>query len=124
MTDHSPEQTQSAGNSRQWSWFLGILAGLSLLGGFVALMAMLPLGMATDPCHGDGGPDRVCQLTAAGQNFLVLIPWIVLIGALVSALVSASLLAKRQKSPLFGLFFWLLGGVVTAVAANEIAYLL
>ncbi|MCW1958631.1 MAG: hypothetical protein KIH64_008820 [Mycobacterium sp.] len=124
MTNHSPEQIQSARHTNRWPWFLGILGGLSLIGAGVAFVAMLPLGMATDPCHGDGGPDRVCRLTAAGQNLLVMIPWIVLIGALASALVSAAVLAKRRISPLYGLIFWVIGGVLTAVVANEIAYLI
>ncbi len=122
MTDRTSQQIQTADQKKHWPWFLGILAGLSLLGAFVALVAMLPLGMATDPCHGDGGPDRVCTLTAAGQNFLVIIPWIVLVGALAAALTSAALLAKRGKSPLLGLIFWVVGGLFTAVVANEIAY--
>ena len=107
---------------KHWALFATLLGAVSLLGAVFALILMLPLAMATDPCHGPDSPFRVCQLTPAGQNFLVFIPWMVVVGALVFALVSATLLARRKISPLYGLWFWAAGGVLIAVVANEIAY--
>ena len=100
----------------------GLIVTAAQIGYAAGLILMLPLAMATDPCHGPDSPFRVCQLTPAGQNFLVFIPWMVVVGALVFALVSATLLARRKISPLYGLWFWAAGGVIIAVVANEIAY--
>ena len=107
---------------RHWRWFAVLLGAVTVLGIPVALFAMLSLAMATDPCYTPDSPFRVCTLTAAGQNVFGLIPWIALAGALVSALVSANLLAKHRISPLYGLVVWFLGAVITAAAATEIAY--
>lgn len=120
LPSERPRTTKSA---NRWGLFVVILGVLSLVGSFVAYTAMFALAMAPDPCYDPDSPFRVCKLTARGQNVLALIPWMVLIGAGASAVASAVLMARRGKSPLWGLWFWGAGGALVAVAANEIAYL-
>ena len=56
---------------------------------------MLPLGMATDGCY-ETSTDAVCQLSARGQNVLVIIPWICL-GVGTAAAVAGAALATRFR---------------------------
>lgn len=108
----------------QWGWLIGILAVVTMLAVPLAFMLMIGLAMATDPCHGPDSPFRVCRLSAAGQNFLALLPWTVLGAATAIALIAAALFARRGHSPLYGIAFWAVGGIAAAVIGNEIAYLL
>ncbi|ORB77157.1 hypothetical protein, partial [Mycobacterium timonense] len=71
-----------------------MLAGLALVGLGVAVVLMLPLAMATDNCHDDGSTDRVCTLSASGQNLLVMIPWMCLGAGLAAAIVGAAVCAR------------------------------
>lgn len=89
----------------------------------IAFIAMLPLAMITDPCHGDTSVDRVCRLTAAGQNLLVFVPFITIAGASVMSLAAAAIAAWRKKSPMIGVAFWVVGLIAMGYLANEIAYL-
>ena len=111
-------------HASHWGWLIAIIATLSTLAVPVAFMAMIALAMATDPCHGPDSTHRVCRLTAQGQNFLAITPWITLAAAVLSGLVSAALFARRGLTPLYGLIFWGAGGIAAARIATEIAYLL
>ena len=75
---------------------------LGVLGSGFAFLLMIPLAMATDGCH-DGSTDWVCRLSARGQNFLIAIPWMCLLGGLVAAVVTAALVARRRWTPLLGI---------------------
>lgn len=65
--------------SGHWAWFGGIVGVLGVLGSGFAFLLMIPLAMATDGCH-DSSTDWVCKLSARGQNFLIAIPWLCLMG--------------------------------------------
>jgi len=88
--------------SGHWAWFGGIVGVLGVLGSGFAFLLMIPLAMATDGCH-DGSTDWVCRLSARGQNFLIAIPWMCLLGGLVAAVVTAALVARRRWTPLLGI---------------------
>lgn len=103
--------------SRHWAWFVGILSVLFILGFGLAVIAMLPLGMATDGCH-QGDEEGVCALTATGQNILVFIPWIAMAAGTVVAAVVAFVAAKYRRSPLIGL----LAGIFAYCAAIPLSY--
>lgn len=75
---------------------------MGVLGFALAVVLMLPLAMATDPCH-DGTPDKVCQLSAAGQNVLVWIPWMCLAAGTVLAIAGAAFAERRRWTPLVGI---------------------
>jgi len=121
---HPTSPQHGADLASHWGWLIGIIAALSTLAVPVAFMAMIALSMATDPCHGPDSTQRVCRLTAQGQNFLAITPWITLAAAALSGLVSAALFARRGLTPLHGLIFWGAGSIAAAVIATEIAYLL
>jgi len=95
---------------RHWGWFAGILCGLISVGFVGAIFAAFPLAMATDGCHGEDR-DRVCALSATGQNVLVWIPWVALGVGSLAAVVGAVLAARHRRSPLIGL---LVGGIAYA----------
>lgn len=125
--NHFPATAPAAGERNlgaQWGWLVGVLAVANMLAVPLAFLSMIALAMITDPCHGPESPDRVCRLTAAGQNFLAVLPWVVLGAATAAGLIAAALFARRGNSPLYGLVFWVTGGVAAAVIGNEIAYLL
>lgn len=108
---------RSDDTGKHWVWFAVILGLMSVAGFAVAVFSVLPLAMATDGCHtGDG--EGVCRLSAAGQNLLVMIPWIGLIAGNAVAVLGAVVAARLGRSPLIGL----LTGVVTYAAAIPIAY--
>jgi hypothetical protein len=102
-------------------WFGAILAVLFTAGFFAAFLAMLPLAMITDGCH-DGSTDRVCSLSARGQNALVWIPWaVLLVGALAS--VGGAFLARRIRwSPLIGIPIGLAAAVAIVPLGEWIAF--
>lgn len=105
-----------------WAWFIGLLAALGVAGAVLAFMAMIAFSMATDPCHGDASPFRVCHMSIRGENFLVLVPWVALGGAMVAALAAAALAARKRLSPLLGLVFWFIGGAAAGAIAYEAAF--
>lgn len=88
--------------SGHWAWFGGIVGVLGVLGSGFAFLLMIPLAMATDGCH-DSSTDWVCKLSARGQNFLIAIPWLCLMGGIVAAVVTAALAARRRWTPLIGI---------------------
>ncbi|AKS35829.1 hypothetical protein [Mycolicibacterium goodii] len=96
-----PAERRAPGN-KHWGWFAGVLTALLFVGFVIAVVAMLPLAMATDGCH-DGTTDRVCQLSGRGQNVLVFIPWLCLASGGVTAVVTAGVANHFKRSPLFGL---------------------
>jgi hypothetical protein len=101
--EHSADETATRPRfSTHWAWFGGIVGVLGVLGSGFAFVLMLPLAMATDGCH-DGSTDWVCKLSARGQNFLIAIPWMCLLGGLVAAVVTAALVARRRWTPLLGI---------------------
>jgi hypothetical protein len=89
-------------HAKHWGWFAAILATLGVLGFGASAFLMLPLAMATDGCY-ESSTDAVCKLTAAGQNTLVLIPWMCLIVGTVAAVAGAVIAARLRRSPLIGL---------------------
>lgn len=89
-------------SNKHWGWFVGVLSTMLFVGFAIAVVAMLPLAMATDGCH-DGATDRVCQLSGRGQNILVYIPWMCLGAGGVTAVVTAGVANHFKRSPLFGL---------------------
>lgn len=89
-------------SGKQWAWFLGLLSVMVLLGLVAAAVLMLPLAMATDPCH-EGVTDKVCQLSAKGQNVLVWIPSMCLVAGTVLAVAGAAVAAWRKRTPLIGI---------------------
>lgn len=88
--------------SKHWAWFVVIQGLLGFLGFVLAFILMLPLGMATDGCHGST-TDWVCRLSARGQNFLVAIPWLCLFAGTIAAVVTAAVAARRRWTPLIGI---------------------
>ena len=72
MTEPAPP-VAARNSGKQWAWFVGLLSVMGIFGVVVAFVMMLPLAMATDPCH-ENVTDKVCQLSAKGQNVLVWIP--------------------------------------------------
>lgn len=110
-------------NQAHWNWFVLILAVLSALGVGVATVAMLPLAMATDPCH-DGTPDRICQLSATGQNFLMLIPWLALLAGVVITVAVAAVAARRGYSPLLGFPVGIIGYLAAIPLGWQFAFTL
>lgn len=108
--------------ARHWAWFAGILSGLAMAGVVIAVLAMLPLAMATDPCHGDDH-DGVCALTATGQNVLVWIPWVAVGAGTLSAIIGAVVAARYRHSPLIGLLLGVLAYAVAIPIVYRIAFL-
>ena len=108
MTDSTPQAERKRPSGKHWVWFAGILTVLLLLGFVVAFVMMLPLAMATDGCH-EGTPDKICQLTARGQNVLVFIPWMCLAAGLVTAVLGAGVAERLRRSPLFGIATGIVG---------------
>lgn len=106
-----------------WNWFVLALAVLSALGVGVAMVAMFPLAMATDPCH-DGTPDRICHLSAAGQNFVMLIPWLALLAGIVITVATGAVAARRNHSPLFGVPLGIIGYLAALPAGWHFAFTL
>ncbi len=104
-----------------WAWFVGVLAGLALVGLGVAVVLMLPLAMATDNCH-DGSTDRVCTLSAAGQNLLVMIPWMCLGAGLAAAIVGAAVCARFRRTPLIGIPIGMAAYLAMIPVGYEIAF--
>ncbi|CKH19806.1 hypothetical protein LTT02_12650 [Mycolicibacterium smegmatis] len=96
-----PTERRAPGN-KHWGWFAAVLIAMLFVGFAVAVVAMLPLAMATDACH-EGTTDRVCQLSGHGQNVLVFIPWMSLAAGGVTAVVAAGVANHFKRSPLFGL---------------------
>lgn len=106
-----------------WNWFALILAVLAAAGAAVAVVAMLPLAMATDPCH-DGSPDRICRLSATGQNVLMLIPWLALLTGLVVTGSAAVAAAHRHRSPLLAIPVGILGYLAAIGLCYQLAFTL
>lgn len=75
---------------------------MGILGFGVGIVLMLPLAMATDNCH-EGSTDKVCELTARGQNMLVMIPWMCLFAGLAAGVVGAAVAAHFRRTPLTGI---------------------
>lgn len=124
MTDPEPpaEPPASTGaKGKQWVWFVGLLTAMDLLGLAAAVVLMLPLAMATDGCH-DGTTDKVCQLTAAGQNTLLLIPWICLVVGNVTAIAGAAFAEWRKWTPLIGIPVGILGYFATIPIGYWLAF--
>lgn len=107
MADAAPPPT-SARYGTHWAWFIGVLAAMGALGFVAGIVLMLPLAMATDGCH-DGTTDKVCTLSAAGQNVLVTIPWMCLAVGIATALVGAGVAARLRSTPLIGIAVGILG---------------
>jgi TRAP-type transport system small permease protein len=101
MTSPQPDRPRP-NHATHWVWFVGIVGLLGLVGFGLSVFLMLPLAMATDSCH-DGSTDDVCTLTAAGQNVLVMIPWVCLCAGTAAAVVGAGIAAYFRKTPLLGL---------------------
>ncbi|MFN6546049.1 hypothetical protein [Mycolicibacterium nivoides] len=95
---------------KHWVWFVGLLSVMGVLGFLAAVVLMLPLAMATDPCH-EGVTDKVCQLSAKGQNVLVWIPWMCLVAGTVLAVAGAAVAERRKWTPLIGIPVGILGYV-------------
>ncbi|NKZ14700.1 hypothetical protein HGA11_27325 [Mycolicibacterium septicum DSM 44393] len=95
---------------KHWVWFVGLLSVMGVLGFLAAVVLMLPLAMATDPCH-EGVTDKVCQLSAKGQNVLVWIPWMCLVACTVLAVAGAAVAERRKWTPLIGIPVGILGYV-------------
>ncbi|MFV8053875.1 hypothetical protein [Mycobacterium sp. 48b] len=107
----TPEPPAAEHNyGKHWVWFVVLLSVMGVLGFLAAVVLMLPLAMATDPCH-EGVTDKVCQLTAAGQNVLVWIPWMCLVAGTVLAVAGAAVAAWRKSTPLIGIPVGILGYV-------------
>lgn len=104
----TPDPPAAPDRGKHWVWFVVLLSAMGVLGFVAAAVLMLPLAMATDPCH-DGTPDKVCQLSATGQNVLVWIPWMCLVAGTATALVGAVVAERRKGSPLIGIPVGILG---------------
>ncbi|TMS54831.1 hypothetical protein [Mycobacterium sp. DBP42] len=100
MADPAPRA--GARDGKHWAWFVGLLTAMGLVGFVAAAVLMLPLAMATDPCH-EGVTEKVCELSAAGQNVLVWIPWMCLVAGTVVAVAGAAVAAWRKWTPLIGI---------------------
>lgn len=105
--------------TKQWRWFIGVLVAISVLGLALAVFMMLPLAMATDPCH-EGSTQWVCTLTTRGQNALVFSPMMWLLAGVVTAVVGARVAARFGGSPLIGLPVGLAGYVAMVPLSNLI----
>lgn len=100
VTDPTPPVARNQG--KHWAWFVGLLNAMGLVGFVAAAVLMLPLAMATDPCH-EGVTEKVCELSAAGQNVLVWIPWMCLAAGTIMAVAGAAVAAWRKWTPLIGI---------------------
>ncbi|MGV0634648.1 hypothetical protein ABQE69_02955 [Mycolicibacillus trivialis] len=118
MSDAPPDPAARR-RQRHWVWLVAVIAVLTLAGSAVALVLMLPLAMATDPCHGDD-TEWVCQLSARGQNLLVLLPWLAVGGGLAGATAGAALAAWRRWTPLIGIPLAVLGYLVVVPIGYEL----
>lgn len=118
----APELPAAERNSgKHWVLFVVLLSAMGALGFAAAVVLMLPLAMATDPCH-DGVTDKVCQLSANGQNVLVFIPWMCLIVGTATALVGAAVAERRKWTPLIGVPVGILGYFVTIPIGYWLAF--
>ncbi|WP_454788587.1 hypothetical protein [Mycolicibacterium lutetiense] len=120
MTDPEPP-AQARNRGKHWAWFVGLLGAMGVLGLVAAVVLMLPLAMATDGCH-DGTTDKVCQLSAAGQNVLVWIPWMCLLAGTVLAVTGAAVAERRKWTPLIGIPVGILGYFATIPIGYWLAY--
>ncbi|MDF3337914.1 hypothetical protein P3H80_10800 [Mycolicibacterium septicum] len=106
----TPELPAERNSGKHWVLFVVLLSAMGALGFAAAVVLMLPLAMATDPCH-EGVTDKVCQLSAKGQNVLVWIPWMSLVAGTVLAVVGAAVAERRKWTPLIGIPVGILGYV-------------
>lgn len=120
MADPAPPAT-SARYGKHWVWFIVLLSAMGILGFAAAIVLMLPLAMATDACH-DGTADKVCQLSATGQNVLVWIPWMCLVAGTATALVGAAVAEQRTWTPLIGIPVGILGYVAMIPIGYALAF--
>ncbi|WP_131809171.1 hypothetical protein [Mycolicibacterium setense] len=119
MADPAPPAGARYG--KHWVWFVVLLSVMGVLGFAAAVVLMLALAMATDPCH-EGVTDKVCQLSAAGQNVLVWIPWMCLVAGAATALVGAAVAERRRWTPLIGIPVGILGYVATIPIGYWLAF--
>ncbi|MGV0808999.1 hypothetical protein [Mycolicibacterium setense] len=120
MADPAPP-AGARNSGKQWAWFAGLLSVMVVLGFVVAVVMMLPLAMATDPCH-EGVTDQVCQLSAAGQNVLVWVPWMCLVAGTVLAVAGAAVAERRRRTPLIGIPVGVLGYVAMIPTGYWLAF--
>lgn len=120
MTDPTPPAAVRD-SGKQWAWFVGLLSVMGVVGFVVAVVLMLPLAMATDPCH-EGVTDKVCQLSAKGQNVLVWIPWMCLVAGTVLAVAGAAVAEWRKWTPLIGIPVGILGYFATIPIGYWLAF--
>ncbi|GAT00367.1 hypothetical protein [Mycolicibacterium fortuitum] len=106
---------------KHWVWFVVLLGVMGVFGFVVAFVMMLPLAMATDPCH-EGVTDKVCQLSAKGQNVLVWIPWMCLVAGTVLAVAGAAVAAWRKWTPLIGIPVGIFGYVAMIAIGYWLAF--
>ncbi|MGV0783779.1 hypothetical protein [Mycolicibacterium sp. XJ775] len=106
---------------KHWVWFVVLLGVMGVLGFLAAIVLMLPLAMATDPCH-EGVTDKVCQLSAKGQNVLVWIPWMCLVTGTVLAVAGAAVAAWRKWTPLIGIPVGIFGYVAMIAIGYWLAF--
>lgn len=119
----SPAAPGARRRRAHWNWFVLAVAVLSALGAGVAMIAMLPLAMATDPCH-DGTPDRICRLSATGQNVFMFMPWLALLAGLISTGAAAALAAHRDRSPLWAVPVGIIGYLAAIPLCYQLAFTL
>lgn len=100
MTDRDVEPPRP--HAKHWGWFAAILATADVFGFAASTVLMLPLGMATDGCY-ESSTNAVCEMSVAGQNTLVFIPWMCLIVGTVAAVAGAGIAARLGRSPLIGI---------------------
>lgn len=118
----APEPPAAERNyGKHWVWFVGLLSVMGVLGFLAAVVLMLPLAMATDPCH-EGVTDKVCQLSAKGQNVLVWIPWMCLVAGTVLAVAGAAVAERRKWTPLIGIPVGILGYVAMIPIGYWVAF--
>jgi hypothetical protein len=106
---------------KHWVWFVVLLGVMGVFGFVIAFVMMLPLAMATDPCH-EGVTDKVCQLSAKGQNVLVWIPWMCLVTGTVLAVAGAAVAAWRKWTPLIGIPVGIFGYVAMIAIGYWLAF--
>ncbi|CQD07827.1 hypothetical protein ACT17_31430 [Mycolicibacterium conceptionense] len=121
MTQPDEPPVTARNSGKHWLWFVGLLTAMGLLGFVAAAVLMLPLAMATDPCH-EGVTDKVCQLSAKGQNVLVWIPWMALVAGTVLAVAGAVVAEWRKRTPLIGIPVGMLGYFATIPIGYWLAF--
>lgn len=112
--------TPDTARRRQWWWFSGVLTVLTLLGAGIAIVAILPLAMATDPCH-TGSTDWVCTLTGSGQVVLVFTPWLWLAGGILGSIIGAVVATRLRRTPLLGILVGIFAYIFTVPLSMFIA---